>query len=65
MCSVHALLFCTSEAHWCYKKLRKSAHAVIVNLALADLCVTAVADPACVVGRWRFLLRVCIVVLQG
>ena len=35
-----------------YKKLRKSRNAFLVNMALADLCVTLFADPLGIIGKY-------------
>ncbi|XP_035828182.1 melatonin-related receptor [Aplysia californica] len=34
----------------CVKSLRKSGYIFIINLALADMCVAAIADPMCVIA---------------
>ena len=36
---------------YCYKRLRKARNAFIVNLAIADLCVTSFADPLGILGK--------------
>lgn len=34
--------------------INKSGKEFILNLAIADLCVTAIADPLCIVGVYSF-----------
>ena len=40
------------------KHMNKDARAFIINLAVADLCVSGIADPMCIAGmfEWSFFL---------
>lgn len=39
-----------------HKKLQKVGREFVLNLAIADLCVAAVADPLCLIGKKQKLL---------
>ena len=38
-----------------YKKLKVTGFEFIINLAIADLIVTAYADPMCILGKKKFI----------